>query len=636
MPPWKPEQGHGEFVGSRRLADEEIAQIQNWVEAGCPEGDQEDRSTPSEWASTWNLGAPDIQVMMPEPYVLEPDGSDVFRTFVVRVPLQTRRYVRALHFQSGNSRAVHHANLKIDQTRSSRSLDENDSAPGYEGAGGLGAKFPDGHFLGWTPGQTPRIASDELSWRLEPGSDLVIEVHMVPTGKRELIQPSVSFYFAEGQPLKLPYMLRLGRQDIDIPAGERAYASTDSYVLPVDVEVLAVQPHAHLLAKEIRGLVMLPDGRVEWLIFIKNWDINWQDTYRLARPMLIPRGSTLSMSYIYDNSTANVRNPNNPPLRVTYGQTTSSEMGDLWIQVMPRTHEDRDALHRDFAPKMLRADIAGVEKMLQLDPGDPRIHADLGFCYLEAGRVTEAIVHLKRAALLEPLSAGRQYDLGMVFFRTRDFSAARAHFTEAVRLKPDFSEAYNNLGVLSYEEGRIAEAIGWYSRALLINPDDAEAAYNLGRAFATGGDTESATVQFRLALRLKPNDAVTHSSLANVLASQGQLGTAVRHYRYALEIEANLAAALVDLAWILATSDHDDVRAPAEAVRLAERAATLTGYANIAVLDTLAASYAANGERSRAIAAAEKALSLAIEPAAVAAIGTRLESYRRSHAEQRR
>ena len=111
----------------------------------------------------------------------------------------------------------------------------------------------------------------------KPDSDLVVELHLMPTGKPEHIQPSMALYFTEERPSKLPYMIRLGRQDIDIPAGEREYTSTDSYVLPVDVEAVAIQPHAHRLAKDIRGMATLPDGTSQWLIDIKDWDMRWQD-----------------------------------------------------------------------------------------------------------------------------------------------------------------------------------------------------------------------------------------------------------------------------------------------------------------------------------------------------------------------
>lgn len=635
MPPWKPEPGYGEFAGERRLADDEVARIKQWAESGRIEGDPKDLASAPRWTSAWQLGVPDLVVSMPEPYLLAADGPDIFRTFVIPISLQTRRYVRAFEFNPGNLRVAHHANLKIDRTPSSRSLDEDDLEPGYEGAGGLGAGFPDGHFLGWTPGQSPREA-EGLAWRLDPGSDLVIELHLVPTGKSEWLQANIGLYFTEVRPTALPYMIRLGRQDIDIPSGESAYVSTDSYVLPVDVEVLAVQPHAHRLAKEVRGFATFPDGTTQWLIYIKDWDINWQDVYRFRQPLSLPRGSRVTMQYTYDNSTRNLRNPNQPPKRVTYGQTTSSEMGDLWIQVMPGSNAERELLNRDFAPKMLREDIAGVEQMLKMEPNDARIHADLGFCYLEAGRVAEALVQLEEAARLEPTSAGRQYDLGIVLLRGRNFGAAREHFLEAVRSKPDFSEAYNNLGIVSQEEGNIADAIRWYSRAVQADQSSTVATYNLGRALASRGEAEAAIERFRQVLRLDPEDAVTHSSLAKVFATTHQLDAAVLHYRRALEFDPNQLAALADLAWILANSDRTDIRAPTEAVKLAERVAALTQYQNAVVLDTLSVAYAADGQLNRAIEAGEKALQLAPGPEASAGIRERLDRYRQEVGTQKR
>jgi tetratricopeptide (TPR) repeat protein/mono/diheme cytochrome c family protein len=632
MPPWKPEPGYGEFQGARRLSDDQIALIQRWVDEGATEGDRADLPAVPPPQSGWRLGLPDLVVSMPEPYVLSSGGADVFRTFVIPIPVASRRYVRALEFHPGNAVAVHHANLKIDATHSSRLLDAEDPKPGYEGAGGREARFPDGHFLGWTPGQSPRVASDGLAWRVDPGSDLVIELHMMPSGKPEPIQPRVGLYFTEQPPVKVPYMIRLGRQDIDIPAGDPAYVSTDSYVLPVDVDVLAVQPHAHRLARDIRGFARLPDGATKWLVYIREWDMNWQDVYRFREPLSLPRGTVLTMRYTYDNSAGNVRNQNNPPRRVTFGQTTSSEMGDLWIQVMPASAEERLALDRDFMPKMLRDDIAGVEKVLEMNPRDARVHADLAFCYLGAGRVADALNHLEEAIRLDPGSAARHGDLATLLLRQRRFADARRHLSEAVRLKPDFAEAYNNLGVVSHAEGNVSEAIQWYERALKIDPRNPEAEYNLGRAFASRGEAGAAIEHYRRALDLNADDPITHTGLASVLATEQDVDTAIVHYRRALQLNPDLPAALVDLAWILATSQRDDIRAPAEAVRLAERVAELTGGKSAVVLDTLAAAYASAGQIDRAIATAEAALAVASASKLLELsdrIRARLEEYNR-------
>jgi tetratricopeptide (TPR) repeat protein len=611
MPPWKPVPGYGEFEGERRLSDEDISLIKRWVVQGRQQGDPADLPAAPQWAIGWSLGKPDLVVTLPVPYVLKSDGADVFRSFVVPIPVGERRYVRALEFDPGNAKAIHHANLKIDATRSSRWLDDQEPGPGYDGAGARGAKFPDGYFLGWTPGQSPRVAADGSSWRLESGSDLVIELHMMPTGRPETVQPRVGLYFTDRPPVHLPYMIRLGRQDLDIPAGASRYVSTDSYTVPVDVSIIAVQPHAHWLTRETSGFATLPDGSVKWLVYIKDWDMQWQDVYRLRAPLRLPKGTRLTMEYTYDNSAGNVRNPNNPPRRVTFGQTSASEMGDLWLQVMTSSAEDRRLLDRDFAPKMLREDIAGIEKILETDPHDPRLHADLGLCYVDAGRIGDALTQLEEAARLQPTSAGAQHDVGALLLKARRFAEARRYLTAAIALKPDFSEAYNNLGIVSHAEGKIDDAIGLYASATRIDPENAEAEYNLGRALVARGATSEAVSHYLRSLAIKPDDAVTHASLASLLSSRQEIVRAVGHYRRALELDPGLPAALVDLAWILATSPVADIRSPLEAVRLAERAVQVTDNQNSTALDTLATAYAASGDFDRAIATAERALAVA-------------------------
>jgi hypothetical protein len=231
---------------------------------------------------------------------------------VIPLPTEKRRYVRGLEFRPCN-RVVHHANIRIDRTPASRRFDTEDPAPGDDGLIAHSAGYPDGHFLGWTPGQAAPLLPKGLAWTLEPGADLVVELHMQPSGRSEIVQPSIGFFFGDDPPERTPAMLRLGRQNLDIPAGESRYRSTDSFVLPVDIEVHAVQPHAHYLAREVRGTARLPDGRVQPLIYVRDWDFRWQQFYRYATPFTLPKGTTLSMEFVFDNSAANPRNPSRPP-----------------------------------------------------------------------------------------------------------------------------------------------------------------------------------------------------------------------------------------------------------------------------------------------------------------------------------
>ena len=105
---------------------------------------------------------------MPVPFTVPADGPDVFRNFVLPMPLTERRYVRALEFRPGNARVLHHARILLDDTGEVRRLDGKEAAPGFGGMDVPGARFPDGHFLGWAPGKAP--GREAYPWPLEPGT----------------------------------------------------------------------------------------------------------------------------------------------------------------------------------------------------------------------------------------------------------------------------------------------------------------------------------------------------------------------------------------------------------------------------------------------------------------------------------
>ena len=363
-------------------------------------------SPQSQWTEGWQLGKPDLIITLPQPYTLQAEGTDAFHIFVLPIPVDRVRFVRGLEFRPGNARVVHHANIRIDTTPASRRLDDADPGPGYDGLIPRSATYPDGHFLGWTPGQVAPLLPDDLAWRLEKNTDLVVELHMQPSGKPEQVSPSIGLYFGDKAPTRTPAMLRLGRQDIDIPAGDAHYVVTDSYTLPVDVELEAVQPHAHYRARDVRGEATLPDGSKKPLIDIADWDFRWQHVFRFVTPLRLPKGTKVSMRYTYDNSPANARNPQQPPVRARWGQRSAEEMGDLWLQVMPRDGADLDRLSRDFRPKVAAEDVKGYESEIEKHPDDAGLHDDVALLYLELGKSDKAIAHFTTVAVAQAAVGG--------------------------------------------------------------------------------------------------------------------------------------------------------------------------------------------------------------------------------------
>src|SRR4030095_16310796 len=280
-----------------------IAIIERWVRGGMAPGDVPETPSAPGLDLEWERGQPDLILRLP-PYALQAGGQDVFRNFVVPIPGGPTRIVRGMQFRSGN-RAVHHANIRVDAPSASRRLDDADPLPGYEGIIARSADFPDGQFLGWTPGQIAPVLSDATSWQLPGGSDLVVQLHLRPTGRTEHIAPVIGLYFGDRLPAHLPTMIRLGKQDVDIPAAASAHTITDSFVLPVTVGALAIQPHAHYRARSVEAQAILPDGSRRPLIRIDDWDINWQDRYVYESPLPLPAGTPLSMSFVFDNTVGN-------------------------------------------------------------------------------------------------------------------------------------------------------------------------------------------------------------------------------------------------------------------------------------------------------------------------------------------
>lgn len=483
MPPWLPERGFGEFAHDRSLSAPEIERIQRWIADGASEGAPADLPPPPEWKSEWQLGPPDLVVQVPQPYQLRAEGKDVYRNLVVPIPNGTRRYVKGIEFRPGNYRVVHHAFVNVDTTRYSRHLAEKETPAGFDGMDlPETAQMPGGQLLGWQPGKQPYFSAPGLSWVLDKGTDLVLQLHLHPTGKPESVQPQVGFYFTDQPPTNTAYRIKLEYYKMDLPAGAKDYAVEQSYVLPIDVTLLRILPHAHYLAKEMRVYAVLPNENRQWLMFIKNWDFNWQGEYTCKTPVPLSKGTKLVMNFSYDNSAANVHNPHQPPQRVQYGLESTDEMASCSFQVLPNVPEERKKLAEDFYQHYARVCLDYNEYLLQRRPKD-------------------ALAHVKAARALLALG---------------DQAKALKHLADALRAKPDFDEAYYDLGAIWLSQDRLVEAKKAFEAAIRFNPNDYKAQGNLGNICLRQGRLEDAELHLRAALRLNPEDEVILKNLEAV------------------------------------------------------------------------------------------------------------------------
>ncbi|MEY2408949.1 MAG: hypothetical protein QOF48_1619 [Verrucomicrobiota bacterium] len=471
MPPWLPEHDRPAMAGERRLTPDQIGVIQQWVAEGAAEGSPGDHTPAPTWATGWQLGTPDLVAELPEAYTLPADGRDVYRNFVIPLPLSQRRLVRALEF-SPNTKVLHHVFIRFDRTRQSRRRDAEDLEVGFGGmALPPSVEAPGGYFLSWQPGRGPTHFPPGLAWAIEPGSDLILQAHMQPSGKPEPVRPRIGFYFTDVAPTNTPSKLVLSSLNIDIPAGARNYEIRDSYVLPVDADLLAVLPHAHYLAREMRGLAVLPNGETRPLLNIRDWDFNWQSDYQYAEPIHLPKGTRLEMKFTYDNSSQNVRNPHQPPEPVSYGVRSTDEMGELWFQMLMGNANDRRTLEDDYARRLVQEAIDYNTLMLRQNPSNAHAHVQLAKALINLNRSGDAFTHLRRAIEIDPNEEEGHYHLGVLAMNTDPISA-EPEFMETIRINPENFKARNNLGLILMNSGRYADAEVQFRAALALRPTD--------------------------------------------------------------------------------------------------------------------------------------------------------------------
>ena len=477
QPPWQPEPGHGDFRDERRLSDRQIALLERWVESGMAEGDPQKLPKIPEFPQGWYLGKPDLIVTMDRPFDVPADGPDIYRNFVLPLNLAEDKWVTAIDIRPSARAVVHHALYYYDDTGSARKQDGKDGQPGFAGMGFRGS----GQLGGWAVGATPMKLPDGLASPLSKGSDLVVQTHFHPSGKAEKEILTFGLYFTAKPPKRSLVSVQLPPgfglfSGIDIPAGKADFTVTDAFILPVDVDLIGVSPHAHYLGKSFRGWAVQPDGKIEDLFRIKDWDFNWQGTYFYKHARRLPKGTVLHAEVIWDNSADNERNPHQPPKRVTWGEGTDDEMGSLRYLVTAADEKDAPALQKAYKIHMRDAILTSIQRGDKIDLKqfgiDPKKFA-LPAKKPEARGPSVQNLHGEN---VRPLDVG-EAKASVLFFLTPDCPISNSYAPEVnaiVRENADkplrFHVVYTDAD-LKVEEARKHAAAFGYRCPVLLDPE---------------------------------------------------------------------------------------------------------------------------------------------------------------------
>jgi hypothetical protein len=257
------------------------------------------------------------------------------------------RSLVAIDYEPTARAAVHHALFFVEP--SDVQISDADLLPGLGRALLLGGPQEAGRItsaddawggLGvWVPGTIPRVLPEGLAYRLPRHSNIVMQLHLQPSGREAREDGKVALYFAKGSVSKSLTGVQMPpafgfAAGLDIPAGEQRFVISDEFTLPVDVEAYGARAHAHDLGREMKMTATLPNRSTRGLLWIDDWNFAWQESYFFRSPMRLPKGTRLSVEIAYDNSKENPRNPNAPPARVRWGRGSRDEMGSMTLLVV--------------------------------------------------------------------------------------------------------------------------------------------------------------------------------------------------------------------------------------------------------------------------------------------------------------
>jgi mono/diheme cytochrome c family protein len=327
MPPWKAAPHVGlKFKDQRTLSEDQVATIVAWAQNDAPEGNPADLPPPANFPDDWQLGTPDLIVDIGTDFAVPASGEDIYRCFVVPSHQEKDHYVSAVEYRPGNRRVVHHILAFVDTSGKARERDTADPGPGYSCFGGPGEPIHGG-LGGWAPGNLPRRLDDGLGRSLPRGSDIIIQVHYHPQGKPETDRSRIGIYFARKPVKQILHWGVVINPELELPPNKSHIEVKGAWEVPVDLIAYNVAPHMHLLGRDMKISVKFPDGRVQDIIKIDDWDFNWQYTYFFEKPLDVPKGSLFTLVAHYDNSASNPRNPNRDhPKLVKWGEATTDEM----------------------------------------------------------------------------------------------------------------------------------------------------------------------------------------------------------------------------------------------------------------------------------------------------------------------
>jgi hypothetical protein len=282
-----------------------------WLASDRPKGDVADAPKPRQFPGEWSIGKPDAIIAATKPISIKAEGTMPYQHVTVTTDFPEDRWVRGYEILPKAREVVHHVIVSVYEK-------------GRKVRGG-GDEGTEGYWAAYVPGNTKQVYPDGFARKLPAGATVSFQIHYTPNGKAVQDTMRMGLLFAKEPPKYVVHTSALPNARINIPAGAANHVETAQRRLPADVNEMALMAHMHVRGKAFKFEAVSPDGKTETLLDIPRYDFNWQLRYDYAMPRFLPRGTTIKITAVFDNSAANPANPD-PTKNVRWGQQTFDEM----------------------------------------------------------------------------------------------------------------------------------------------------------------------------------------------------------------------------------------------------------------------------------------------------------------------
>jgi hypothetical protein len=323
MPPWLADPKYGHFSNDRSLSQTQIDTLANWVDGGTAEGDPHEAPPPLASQQGWTIGTPDAVFEMPRPFPIPAKGTVAYQYIILPTHFSEDKWIQKVEVRPSDHRIVHHAVVYIREP-GSKWLEGQPGSVAFSVPLAKGFTTSD-ILMVYTPGNSQDEWNPGMAKKIKAGSGLVLQMHYTANGQAVMDRTRVGIVFAKEPPKLAILTLQMGNDKFLIPPGDPSYRVSVSGTLPNDALLISLFPHMHLRGKSFEYSIARPNGNIETLLKINDYDFNWQLNYRLSEPRKIPAGTRLLWTASFDNSPNNPRNPDSKA-EVRFGEQSWEEM----------------------------------------------------------------------------------------------------------------------------------------------------------------------------------------------------------------------------------------------------------------------------------------------------------------------